>query len=378
MKSKRKILYLTTVDKKTDPGVFNKIGYQVSSFERLGFEVVLGYFDGKYYIFDNEIIYKKKHGILQPFYDRFFFPKAISEKASSLEFDVYYIRKPFISYPFVNFISKLKKSRVVLEIPTYPYKKELSGFVRKLLYMYERACASLLKGKLDFITFYGDELSTIWGIRALRLENGICVNSVKKVIPSVRNESGINIINLIAVGNLSKWHGYERLIEGVATLKSEHRKRIRVDIVGEGAVYQELKVLAHDLDVEGIVTFHGFKGGKELDDIYSRADLGIGSLGMYKLGLLKGSTLKAREFTARGIPFILGYDDLAFPLDTDFVKYVPNNSTPLDIESIIYWYDNKEFNRNSIRAYACEKLTWDQQMKRIVIELENTGNYKYD
>lgn len=365
MRENKKMIYITTVDKATDPGVFNKICYQVSSFERLGYNVTLSYFDGAKYFLGSSVIYKKKSKRFHPLYERFLFPNSISKAVLDLNFDFYYIRKPFISISFIKLLSKIKKKRknVVLEIPTYPYKKELTGVIRSIFYFYERFSTLFLKDKLDFITFYGEEFTSIWGVKSLRLENGICPEKIKLVPAKTLRE---NKLRLIAVGNLSKWHGYERLLTGLSLLKND---TVTLDIVGKGSAYDELKCLSTKLNLDAIVTFHGFKSGNDLDDIYSTADIGIGSLGMYKLGMVKGSTLKAREFSARGIPFILGYEDLAFPPDIDFVKYVPNDSSPLNLNDVIDWFNDNSFYSDQIRQYAFDNLTWDIQVERIVAEL---------
>ena len=37
--------------------------------------------------------------------------------------------------------------------------------------------------------------------------------------------------------------------------------------------------------------------------------LQVGSLGLHRIGLTEASTLKVREYWARGIPFLLSYED---------------------------------------------------------------------
>jgi hypothetical protein len=63
--------------------------------------------------------------------------------------------------------------------------------------------------------------------------------------------------------------------------------------------------------------------------------IGIGSLAMHRNNLKYGATLKAREYMARGIPFIISYidEDIAegFPL---VLKLKPDDS-PVEMEEII-------------------------------------------
>ena len=106
---------------------------------------------------------------------------------------------------------------------------------------------------------------------------------------------------------------------------------------------------------------------EELEAEYAKADIAIGVLGMYRINMENASPIKTKEYCARGIPVIVGREDLAFDKDFDFVCKVPNNDTDIDIEEIIRFYTRFKENSSSekIRQYALDYLTWDQIFKPV-------------
>jgi hypothetical protein len=72
---------------------------------------------------------------------------------------------------------------------------------------------------------------------------------------------------------------------------STNSHNIIINIVGEGAILEDLKLLVDKLNLNSFVIFHGKKTGLELDTLYDTCDIGVGSLGMYRIGLNRGSTL---------------------------------------------------------------------------------------
>ena len=147
--------------------------------------------------------------------------------------------------------------------------------------------------------------------------------------------------------------------------KSDGKEKIKFHIVGEGSETAKLKKIVEDnIELHDIVIFHGFKLGKELDEIYNNSDIALGSLGNHRKGLLDGGGLKNREYCAKGIPFIkAGYDRFE---NCQFIYDVPNDESLLDIEKIIEWYKNLKVTPEEIRKYAEENLTWDKQMKKVI------------
>lgn len=79
-----------------------------------------------------------------------------------------------------------------------------------------------------------------------------------------------------------------------------------------------------------------------------------------------GSTLKVREYCARGIPFIIGYKDISLNKGLKFYYEVSNDETLLELNKILEWYKNLNVESREIRKFAIENLSWDKQIKIIL------------
>ena len=141
----------------------------------------------------------------------------------------------------------------------------------------------------------------IWGIPVIKLENGIDLEQIEFTGYNKSKES----ITLIGVANISKWHGYERIIKGMYDYyNSMPTKNVILNLIGNGQELENLKILVNKYNLKEKVIFQGVKSGKELSYLFKSAHVAVGSLGMYRIGINNGSTLKAKEYAARGIPYL--------------------------------------------------------------------------
>ncbi|ABR30232.1 glycosyltransferase [Thermosipho melanesiensis] len=268
-----------------------------------------------------------------------------------------------ISLRFIKQVKKLKNV-LVLDVPTYPYKDELSNINRFVDEMFNRFVGKYV----DIIVTPSDE-KEIYGVKSLKVTNGIEVNRFK-VKNSIKK---VERLDLIGVANVSRWHGYDRVIRGIYEYnKNFPKSKVYFHIVGNGKELYNLKKLTVDLKLEDFVKFHGFKVGDKLDRLFDLCDIAIGSLGMHRIGLRKSSVLKVREYCARGIPFVLSSDDEDFE-NFEFMLKVPANESPIDIDEILNFY--KEIKEKDyvklMRNYAMKNLSWKSKLKRLVDEIKN-------
>jgi len=99
----------------------------------------------------------------------------------------------------------------------------------------------------------------------------------------------------------------------------------------------------------------------------------VGSLGIHRIGLKEASILKAREYCARGIPFIYGIADPDFPADFPYILHLPADESPIDIEQVITFADRvlaDPDHPQKMHRYAEEHLDWSVKMKRLKDFLE--------
>ena len=102
--------------------------------------------------------------------------------------------------------------------------------------------------------------------------------------------------------------------------------------------------------------------------------MAVSTMGLYLKKLREAASLKTREYTARGIPFVLAYDDVDLgEVDEDkkFFLKLPNRDEGIQVQDIIGFLEgiNKKFAKPSelseyMRQYAFENMDWRPKMKR--------------
>jgi hypothetical protein len=104
-----------------------------------------------------------------------------------------------------------------------------------------------------------------------------------------------------------------------------------------------------------------------LDAVFDEADIALDALAIHRLHLPCSSSLKAREYCARGIPFVRAGDDPDFPADLPFVHRVPSNDAPLDISALVEFFTHLRQTiptvHQEMRRYAEEHLTWKAKLE---------------
>lgn len=279
------------------------------------------------------------------------------------EVDRTYIRYPFANLFFLELLAYQKEHgiKTVLEIPTYPYENELPYCMIKVEDIYYRGEISCF---VDMISTFSSD-KEIWGIPCINLMNGV---DVDKIPLAQTREKGF--IEMVAVASMSFWHGYERLIEGLYEYYSKAGELdVHLKLIGDGGENDLYERLVEKYSLQTHVEFCGALRGEDLDKHLAKADIAIGSLGLYKIGLNEVSPIKSAEYCARGIPMVLGYCDIRFPNDLNFVLQVPNDDSPIDISAVIEFYKNVHTNENyqiEMRNYAEKILKWENIMHPVV------------
>ena len=148
--------------------------------------------------------------------------------------------------------------------------------------------------------------------------------------------------------------------------KKNPKGKVFFHIVGDGdiKVINNLRKMVVDNNLNEYIIFHGFKTGKELDDIYNITDIAIGCLGLFRKNLKYATSLKAREYCAKGLPILMGEIDPY--IKGEFIFKVSNNETLFDIYEILEWRSNLKVSSQDIRNYAQQHLTWEIQMKKVI------------
>lgn len=350
-------------------GISKKIFYQVNALKACGLEVHLCYMDetsGKKRLIDDLIIADYGDGIISKIKKRTEF-SSVTQYAKENGIDFVYLRSNHNASCFtIQMVKQMKQDgiKVVMEIPTYPYDAEYKaqGISRQIFQ--DKIFRDKLAKHLDAIVTFSD-YDEIFGQRTIRISNGIDFDNVK-VKPSVNNTT--KELNLIGVAEIHTWHGFDRLVKGMAVYYSKPQKYIvKFHVVGyffskEGE--EEFRKVITDHHMERYVILYGKKHGGDLDTIFDYCDFGIGSLGRHRVGIDKIKTLKNREYAARGIPFIYSETDSDFD-NKPYILKAPADETPIDIDRIIAFYRTVKLTPSEIRD-SIQDLSWKCQMERVI------------
>lgn len=285
------------------------------------------------------------------------------------QFDIAYIRHAPLSFKGVGMCRKLQKigCKVVVEIATYPQGREKQPTLpRKLYALFSGLCWRSASKSVSLFTLIGEYAPSYNGVPALNISNGIDADAVELRKPCFDDDK----VHLLAVASMSSWHGYDRIIRSIAALNNADRDRVVLDMVGnegDGSL-DRWKQLTSELSLEKQVVFHGKRTGMELNPFYDKADIGICSLGMYRIGFESGSILKLREYTARGLPFVYAANDPALPTEQSFCLHVSNDDKPINMKQIMEFameLRKKHDMPRIMHEYAQKFMSWEGQLKQV-------------
>lgn len=287
-----------------------------------------------------------------------------------------YIRKPSLTIEFYKLLRNIRMKKedviIIMEIPTFPFHFEYRGLA-KLMALKSMLCEKKLKEVVDYIVTYSDD-DSIWGIPCLKTSN--CVN-YSDIAPRSDSYHPIKkTLRLTCVANYTYWHGIDRLIKGI--LKYKGNWNIVLNIVGEGKELGNLKRLANN---SKNIIFHGSKSGQELQHIFDTTDIAVDALGRHRSGVYYNSSLKGKEYVARGVPVISAVKTELDYLD-DFKYYLslPADDSDIEIKNIIQFYksiyqdSNPHFITSEIRLITQKKFDYKYGFEDVIKSVIDRGN----
>lgn len=348
-----------------------KLGYQVYHF---------GYDQDTVYLIDvnhntKEIIQKTHFGKSTKYRSTFGFIDLFSSlKTVSLikSFDYAYMRSKTVEKKAVDAVNLLKEKgcKFIIEIPSYMSNEEVLGIKRKAIVSVTKGWGKKITELADLYTLIGADCGGKYqGRPAMNIENGINIDTIP-----MRKHIQQEKIHLLALASMRKWHAYDRLIKGFADYQGD--ERIVIDMVGgdnDGSL-AEWKQLADNLHVSDRVFFHGPKFGDDLTKMFEICDAGVATLGLHRNGLTKGAVLKTREYMARGLPFIYGYEDPAIDDGFPFTLRFPADESPIDYNKVVEWMKKVNAVSNvseQMREYARNHMSWEIIFRKIFDKVDS-------
>jgi hypothetical protein len=370
------LIYPISLDHAPGRGIINKMQYQWDALSVLTGSVDLVCSSKQGPVLNGELA--ENYQITGRWFDSLnhyaLFYEYLARLANAAKYDFLYIRYPLALPSFLWFLRRAKnanpRAKIIVEIATFPYRRELRAPKRRILLALDDLGHGWLKDYVDtIVTFYGQP--EIFGVPCLQLQNGVDVTRIgpSNALPSCEH------FTMISVSNLAERHGLDRVFCGLARYMNEpNSKPAILHVVGDGPARPGLTALSSQLGIDHAVRFHGVKSGSELDALFDEADLALDSLAIHRVNLPQSSSLKAREYCARGIPFVLASHDPDFPTGRSFVHHAPPDDTPLDISALVEFHanllrDEPNFARQ-MRDYAEKHLTWKAKLAPLVTYLE--------
>jgi hypothetical protein len=205
--------------------------------------------------------------------------------------DVVYLRWDLFYPPMLAFP---RRAPLVIEINTDDLLEYALG--TRIRALYNARTRALVMRRARAFVFVTDELSRrdsfrhFPGVHSV-ISNGIDLSAYPILPPPVNDRP-----RLVFVGSAGQpWHGIDK-VEVLAGL----RPGWDIDVVG---------MMADDSASPSNVVWHGPLDRTGVLDVLGRADVGIGSLAMHRVGISEACPLKVREYLAVGLPVVYGYSD---------------------------------------------------------------------
>ena len=151
------------------------------------------------------------------------------------------------------------------------------------------------------------------------------------------------------------WHGTDRILGALRAYRGD--RRIVVDMIGQGSGTPGTEERIGD----AIVKHHGMLRGAALDHVLGGATLGVSTLAFHRNGLRQAAVLKTREYIARGLPTVIGYEDVDIQPGCPFVLQVPANDEPLALEPLFAFAERVSAEPDlaaRMRKFAEDTLDW--------------------
>ncbi len=357
-KAKNSLLYLAICSRSQSPGVIKKIKGVVSGAKACGYDsrsVIIE--PGKlisYVLFIYNIAFAKEKYVF-----------------------IRYINVIGIWILFSGFILKIRGRDLFIDVPT-PIKnhlREICGSPQTGLVEFVNVLLIFLQGSLPFLSAkkvvqYAEEgkfFSLGVERKTIKIGNGVDVESIPCRSSAPKWPS--LTLNLVAVGTIAFWHGWDKLIEAIRIVGNDPEVdfNINLSIIGDGPDRIKLEQLVSSYNLSNNIKFTGLLYGKELYEEYNKAHFGVSSLGWSRVGIYEASPLKVREYLAAGLPVIAATKDPDFNNNDSIVINLADEGS---VDNIVKFIRNISLMKipsvKECRLFAENNLDFKIKMKKVL------------
>lgn len=358
----------TDINPKSQNGITKKIYWQIQTFREEGIEMD---FFNPYERFNRRFysLYRRL-----PMARCYSWNNKINDKKL---YDFIYLRKPwFMDGDLIRFCKEVKlknpRTKIIMEVPTYPYDEELKGFKNLVLLKKDKNWRAQIHKYVDRIVTFSQD-SRIFDVETIVTSNGIiCPYRNYDELCKYKSSSDIRFI---ACSSLAYWHGYDRAVEGMRLYVEQGKPygNIYLDIVGDGEEFNHLKEMIKTYKLEDYIVLHGFKTGDELETLYANSLFGLDSMGRHRSGVVYNSSLKGKEYCSRGLIIVSGVaTELDYDKDYKYYIRIPSDDSPVCFTDIMKFYKEKiavlseSDVKSEIISYANKCYSYPIAMKPII------------
>ncbi|MFT7155115.1 MAG: hypothetical protein ACI8Q1_000115 [Parvicella sp.] len=314
------ILYLAELDPIYEKGVYYKIIGQCNAWISKGHSVKLALITPDFpqlelpsyvEVFKSSFSIGLPHNFVFNYFRKTLMAGRIKRRISHENIDILYFRQS-IWFPGLGTILSACISIMEINTDDTSEMKYSSRFKRWVYFLFKNRTISYLDG-LVAVT---EELAKKY--RAYDKPVVVVSNGYDYSLLESKDNSKISLgKNIIFVCSNLPWHGLDKVL-----MLARHFTKYDFHLVGPNLQ------LAESNFKHGNLIYHGFLSKTELNDIYERMDIGIGSLSLYLYELTEACPLKTREYLAHGLPVVLGYKDSDISDSDEFALNLgsfPNN-----------------------------------------------------
>jgi hypothetical protein len=377
-------LYLTllTLSSLSSQGYNTKIYGQVDAFRKAGIAMhIISLGNEKTVILTKHSYRSRDAVVILSRFKKYFWNNRIKLFSAALQFikiekpEVLYIRYPFSDPIYIGFLHKLRQvaadTVILSEIPTFPYVHDIKLTIRgRITLLVDRICRQLLKNYIDRIVSVDYE-DKIFDIKTISIQNGVNVDMFTPVSSSCFPKQALR---LIGVANLQDYHGYDRVVSAIKKWVKLHDRDIVFHIVSPPTIaLAKLRNVVEKNKLNKYIIFHGRKTGEDLNDIFNKCNIAVGTLAWHRINVTQASPLKSREYMARGIPFIYASKDQGIASSLPYALQVPSNDDPVGLDNVLEFLKISLSNPercNQMRKYAKKKWDWSSVMKPVIKEIK--------
>lgn len=355
-------LFVANLQLKSTEGIYKKVCSQADAIGD-----IVGNCDLVMRFGSNAVVKKYGANVVEEKKEKFY--KYVMKILDNDEIKLVYIRHMIPDFRLIKILSKAKKKsiKIYYEIPTYPYFGEQFKAAKKKY-------KAMVKISLDIIFWPWiycliDKLVVIRSntkkhhfSKMVEITNGVKTDDiVSKTYPT---DSNNDKFSMITVGTLYPYHGYDRVLHGLADCnESVDGKVVEFHVVGQSDTIDELHKLSDELNLKHVV-FHGVKTTEELNKMYEEFDVGLGGLALHRRNADIDTTLKVIEYYCRGVPVVtsgLCPSTVVRP----FTICVEDSENPLNIEYIYNSFCEIN-NKESISKVSKDIFSWTYIMKELM------------